>query len=185
MSLRISLELTDRDLKFFRDALKKSRLAMQYADEAEIIDAITTVLAEIKNSEPLPDFINRRIPDLEAMTDLFHDKEWQLPHEDREQLLATFIYFGDPEDLIPDNIPGIGYLDDVIMIELLLREMHHVREAYEDFCNFRRDYDDRSGVDQDRKIRENIIAGKRRQLHARMKRRKIADKTLQKQAVVW
>ena len=74
MTLRISLDLTDRDLEFFRDALKKSRMAMRHADEDEIIDAITTVLAQIKSSGPLPDFINRRIPDLEAMTSLLHDE---------------------------------------------------------------------------------------------------------------
>ena len=185
MPLRISLDLTDRDLEFFREALKKSRMAMRHAEDDEIIEAVTAVLAEIKNSGPLPDFINRRIPDLESMTKLFHDKEWQLPKADREQLLATFIYFGDPEDLIPDNIPGIGYLDDVIMIELLLREMHHVRVAYEDFCSFRSDYDNRHAGNRDEQLRAKKIALKRRQLHARMQRRKSADKTLQKQAAVW
>ena len=106
MSLRISLDLTDRDLRFFRDALKKSRRAMRHADEDEILEAISTVISDIKKSGPLPDFINRRIPDLEAMTKLFHDAEWQLPKAYREQMLATFIYFGDPEDLIPDDIPA-------------------------------------------------------------------------------
>jgi len=185
MPLRISLDLTDRDLEFFREALKKSRMAMRHAEEGEIIDAITTVLAQIKSSGPLPDFIERRIPDLEAMTKLFHDEEWQLPKDDREQLLATFIYFGDPEDLIPDDIPGIGYLDDVIMIELLLREMHHVRDAYEDFCSYRRDYDKSHPGEQDQQLRDKEISIKRRQLHARMQRRKAADKTLQKQAALW
>lgn len=180
MPLRISLDLTDRDLMFFRSALKKSRRAMRHADEEEILEAIGMVIADIKKAGPLPDFINRRLPDLEAMTIMFHDKEWQLPAGDREQLLATFIYFGDPEDLIPDNIPGIGYLDDVIMIELLLREMRHVRDAYEDFCSFRRDYDGRDNRNQ-----HTNIASRRKQLHARMKRRKAADRKLQKQTTVW
>ncbi|NOX70955.1 MAG: DUF1232 domain-containing protein [Gammaproteobacteria bacterium] len=180
MPLRISLDLTDRDLMFFRNALQRSRRAMQHADEEEIFDAISMVIADIKQTGPLPDFINRRLPDIEALTIMFHDEEWQLPRADREQLLATFIYFGDPEDLIPDNIPGIGYLDDVIMIELLLREMCHVRDAYEDFCSFRRDYD---GNDRDN--RQVHIASRRKQLHARMRRRKAADKKLQKQASVW
>lgn len=185
MPIRISLDLTDSDLRFFRKALRNSRESMKHADEEEIIEAITTVIAEIKSSGPLPDFINCRIPDLEAMTTLFHDEEWMLPKVDREQVLSTFIYFGDPEDLIPDEIPGIGYLDDVIMIELLLREMHHVREAYEDFCSFRNDYDKKHKGVKNPQDRESKIAKKRGQLHARMKRRKVADKTLQKQAAIW
>ena len=52
---------------------------MRHADEEEIFDAIKTVIADIKKSGSLPDFINRRIPDLEAMTELFQDFEWQLP----------------------------------------------------------------------------------------------------------
>ena len=185
MSLRISLDLTDRDLIFFRDALKKSRRAMRHADEEEILDAISSVIADIKDTGPLPDFINRRIPDLEAMIRLFHDTEWQLPRADREQMLATFIYFGDPEDLIPDDIPGIGYLDDVIMIEMLLCETRHLRDSYEDFCKFRQEYDDRNCGSEDKIARDKKLANKRKQLHARMERRKAADKKLQKQAAVW
>ena len=45
-------------------------------------------------------------------------------------------YFGDPEDILPDHIPVIGYLDDVIMIELVVRELAHVRDAYDDFCDY-------------------------------------------------
>ena len=38
--MRFTLELSDRDLKFFREALKKSRDAVRHADEADIIEAI-------------------------------------------------------------------------------------------------------------------------------------------------
>ena len=31
-----------------------------------------------------------------------------------ESILGALVYFCDPEDLIPDNIPGLGYLDDAI-----------------------------------------------------------------------
>ena len=67
MSMRISFELTDRDLGFFRKALEQSRAAVKDAEEAEIIDAIGDVLEEIRQSEPLPDFVGRRIPELESL----------------------------------------------------------------------------------------------------------------------
>jgi hypothetical protein len=127
MAMTISFELTDRDLQFFRKALKQSRDAVRDAEDIEIIDAIRDVLEEIRQAEPLPDFVGKRIPELESLLSMLTDDEWQLPDEDRERLLATFVYFADPEDILPDDIPVIGYLDDVIIIELVARELFHVR----------------------------------------------------------
>ncbi|MFQ6004198.1 MAG: YkvA family protein [Woeseia sp.] len=180
--MRFSLELSDRDLRFFREALKKSRDAVRHADESEIIDAITDILAEIKSEDPLPDFVARRIPRLESLIRMLQDKEWALPTEERERLLAMFVYFGDPEDILPDDIPVIGYLDDVIMIELVVRELQHVRDAYEDFCDFRDGYDKRFKTGHDPAVRRDRIDRKRQQLHQRMKRRHKREKT---RSTIW
>ena len=169
--MQISFELSDSDLNFFRKALKQSRRAVRDADEAEIIDAVRVVLDEIRQNEPLPDFVSKRIPELESLISMLVDEEWHLPEADRERLLATFIYFADPEDILPDHIPVIGYLDDVIIIELVVRELHHVRIAYKDFCQFRDDYDDDKGKDIDPAIRRDRIDRQRQQLHQRMQRR--------------
>jgi uncharacterized membrane protein YkvA (DUF1232 family) len=176
MSLKLTFELTDRDLDFFREALKQSRAAVRDAEETEIIDAIRDVLDEIRSNEPLPDFVEQRIPTLEAMIQMLLDEEWQLPADDREHLLATFVYFADPEDILPDDIPVIGYLDDVIMIELVVRELQHVRDAYEDFCDFRDNYDKTFGTGHDAAVRRDRIDKKRQQLHQRMKRRSKSNK---------
>jgi hypothetical protein len=169
MGMRITFELTDRDLRFFRDALKQSRHAVRDAEESEIIDAIGEVLNEIRQSDPLPDFVGKRIPQLESLIRMLTDDEWHLPEVDRERLLATFVYFADPEDILPDDIPVIGYLDDVIIIELVARELLHVREAYDDFCDFRDDFD--RGKKVDPVIRRDRLDRRRQQLHQRMRRR--------------
>jgi len=183
--MRFTLELSDRDLRFFREALRKSRNAVRHADEAEIIEAIDDILAEIRSEEPLPDFVSKRMPQLESMIRMLKDEEWSLPVDQRERLLAAFIYFGDPEDIVPDHIPVIGYLDDVIIIELVVREMHHVREAYDDFCEFRENYDRRHKSGHDKAVRRDRIDRKRQQLHMRMKRRLASDRKSQKSSVLW
>ena len=176
MALSISFELTDRDLNFFRTALRQSRAAVKDAEDTEIIEAIHAVLDEIRASEPLPDFVGKRIPELETLLRMLADDEWQLPESDRERLLATFVYFADPEDILPDEIPVIGYLDDVIIIELVSRELVHVREAYDDFCAFRDDFERDNGPDVDPVIRRDRIDRCRQQLHQRMSRRSAAQK---------
>ena len=174
MSMKISFELTDRDLNFFRKALQQSRAAVRDAEESEIIEAINDVLTEIRKNEPLPDFVGKRIPELESLISMLTDEEWHLPEGDRERLLATFVYFADPEDILPDDIPVIGYLDDVIIIELVVRELHHVRVAYDDFCQFRDDFDKGKSVDP--VIRRDRIDRRRQQLHQRMQRRSAQQK---------
>ena len=176
MSMKISFELSDRDLNFFRNALRQSREAVRDAEESEIIDAINDVLNEIRKNEPLPDFVGKRIPELESLIRMLTDDEWHLPDGDRERLLATFVYFADPEDILPDDIPVIGYLDDVIIIELVVRELHHVRIAYDDFCQFRDDFDSDKGKNIDPVIRRDRIDRRRQQLHQRMQRRSAQQK---------
>ena len=171
MGLKISFELTDRDLRFFRNALRLSREAVRDAEDMEIIEAIHAVLEEIRGSEPLPDFVATRIPQLESLIRMLSDDDWQLPVEDRERLLATFVYFADPEDILPDDIPVIGYLDDVIILELVARELQHVREAYEDYCRYRDEFDHEHDRGIDAAVRRDRLDRRRQQLHQRMRRR--------------
>lgn len=185
MGMRFVINLTDRDLTYFREALKKSREAVRHAEESEIIEAIGDVLADIKSKQPLPDFVETRIPELESLIRMLQDDEWALPTDERERLLATFIYFGDPEDILPDHIPVIGYLDDVIIIELVIRELLHVREAYDDFCEFRDDYEQGLESGHDAAVRRDRIDQKRQQLHQRMKRRMARDKRARKSTALW
>lgn len=185
MSMRFSLELSDRDLKFFREALKKSRDAVRHAEDSEIVEAVVDVLTEIKSEEPLPDFVARRIPALESMISMLQDDEWRLPRDARERMLAAFVYFADPEDILPDHIPVIGYLDDVIMIELVVRELQHVREAYDDFCDFRENYDSGTKAGHDSAVRRDRIDRKRQALHQRMKRRLLRDKKSRRSSALW
>lgn len=171
MSMKLAFELSDRDLRYFREALKQSREAVRDAEEQEIIDAVRHVLEEIRGNEPLPDFVAERIPALERLIEMLTDDEWQLPDTDRERLLAVFVYFSDPEDILPDDIPVIGYLDDVIIIELIMRDLRHVRDAYDDFRSFREDFDKQHGQSIDGAIRRDRIDRRRQQLHQRMQRR--------------
>jgi uncharacterized membrane protein YkvA (DUF1232 family) len=185
MPVTISLQLSQRDLEFFRQAVRRSQHAIRDADESDVLDAIDAAIDELRYGNPLPDFIAHRLPELAGMTGMLRDHEWRLPVAMRRRLLATLIYFVDPEDLIPDEMPGIGYLDDAIMIELLLSEIKHVCEAYRDFCAYRDTYESRYRTGHDERCRKRRIATKRSQLHARMKRRAARRVTSPRVRVLW
>jgi uncharacterized membrane protein YkvA (DUF1232 family) len=102
------------------------------------------------------------------MIRMLSDLEWRLPHDDAARVLNALAYFAEPEDLIPDHIPGLGYLDDAIMIELVVRELQHEIEAYQDFC----DYRDRQTKDGADSSREGWLDARRKELQARMRRRR-------------
>ncbi|MCZ6616835.1 MAG: YkvA family protein, partial [Gammaproteobacteria bacterium] len=73
-------------------------------------------------------------------------------------------------DMIPDDIPVLGYIDDAIMIELVLTELKHELESFEDFRLYRSDEKVRNR--NPNLTREEYIVIKRRALHARMRRRR-------------
>jgi len=82
--------------------------------------------------------------------------------------LNALAYFTEPDDLIPDHIPGLGFLDDAIMVELVVRELEHEIEAYRDFCEFREQHSATS--------RNDWLIERREELQQRMRSRREASR---------
>ena len=137
MPLDITFTLSDQDLEHFQAIVDKAKSAMENTQNAEQIEAAARQLINDAKSTELPEFIGTRLTKLQVVIDMVADEEWQLSEEERTRVLGALIYFCDPEDLIPDHIPGLGFLDDAIYVELVIRELHAEIESYEEFCSFR------------------------------------------------
>jgi uncharacterized membrane protein YkvA (DUF1232 family) len=170
MGLRVSFELDDEDLKHFRLIMREARKAAAGLAPEDIVEAAEAQLKTI-NGTGAPTFILERLERLRLMIDMLTDIDWRLPHAEAKRVLNALAYFAEPEDLIPDHIPGLGFLDDAIMIELVARELRHEIEAYEDFRIFR----DRRRNDRAQRAgtgRDLALENRRKELHSRMRRRR-------------
>jgi uncharacterized membrane protein YkvA (DUF1232 family) len=169
MPLTITFELSDRDLRDLKKRATEAIRAFDPADEDRIIDSVRSMLETLEGTS-VPRFVRERALKLERLLDMLADESWQLAGEDRERVLKAVAYVSEPQDLIPDAIPGLGYLDDAILIELVVQELRHEIEAYEDFCRERRRHPARGAADKT--SREAWLAMRRKQLHQRMRRRR-------------
>jgi uncharacterized membrane protein YkvA (DUF1232 family) len=168
--MKVSFELSPRDIRFFRDRLKQVRASDSATDERVVIRGAMDLVEEAIAAKP-PDFVVERIRKLEQLIEMLRDRDWRLEGADRARILDAVAYFVDPDDLIPDRIPGIGYLDDAIMVELVARELTHELEAYEDFCEYRA-----SRPKTDEPTRLEV---RRKALQARMRRRRRKERSRQ------
>ena len=171
--MKITFELKDADLGHFKKAMKKARRLVNNANDDDIIHAAESVINNIED-DLLPEFVKSRLALLQLMTRMVKDVEWNLAANERIRVLCALAYFADPEDIIPDDIPGIGFIDDAIMIELVFRELHHELDAYRDFCAFREEFKLKYPNALPEK-REWKLGNRRDALHGRMKRRKEKD----------
>jgi len=170
MSLRVSFELDDNDLKHFRLIMREARKAAAGIAPEDIVASAEDLLSVIGNTG-VPVFVRERLDKLRLMIDMLTDIDWRLPHNEAKRVLNALAYFAEPEDLIPDSIPGLGFLDDAIMIELVVRDLKHEIEAYEDFSAFRKRVREENG----RRMgvsREQWLESRRNDLHSRIRRRR-------------
>ena len=174
MSLDITIELGDEDLDHFIEAMRRAQAkAADMAPEA-IASAASKLLTDVPKVK-VPAFIRDRLEKLDTMIQLVKDEGYGLPEEDRQRVLSCLAYFADPQDIIPDSVPVIGFLDDAIMIELCVRELKHELDAYDDFCEFREREAKKRGIEPAKVGRTDWLDGRRDELVDRMHARRSRD----------
>jgi uncharacterized membrane protein YkvA (DUF1232 family) len=146
MSLAITIELGDADLQHFINAMHRAQEESKHLSPAQIAEAASQLLVE-GHKVAVPQFIAERLQKLDSMIAMVNDEGFSLPEEDKQRVLACLTYFANPQDIIPDNVPVLGFLDDAIMIELCVKELQHEIEAYEDFVAYRKGEAAAHGVD--------------------------------------
>ena len=171
MPLTISFQLTDKDLEHFTARMNEARANASTMGEAAICESANGLLADVRGRE-MPEFVRERIEKLAMLVLMVEDKSWNISGEDRARIVDAIAYVADPEDMIPDHIPGIGLLDDAIMIELVCKDLRPDMEAYDDFCKYRDKEVARRGPEGRDLSQATWLSARRAQLHERMRRRR-------------
>jgi uncharacterized membrane protein YkvA (DUF1232 family) len=169
MPLKIAFELSDADLEFFRGALRDVKTKIHSQEERAII-ASASRLARQTAARPLSGFIQDRLKQLDTLIRMLEDAEWRLEGRHRERVLGALAYFAEPVDLIPDQIPGFGFLDDAIMVELVVQDLRPELDAYADFCRFREEQE--RVAEQDPEQRAARLERRRRAMYRRIDARR-------------
>lgn len=102
--------------------------AGQFADLASWLSALPAETAQAT--------IALRLARAESLRRMLDDPDWHLPADLRERGVHLLDYLYRFDDLIPDDMPVIGHLDDALLIELSWSEFEGEVRDYEDFCRF-------------------------------------------------
>ena len=171
MPLRVTFDLEDKDLRYFRANMKQAQTAAARLSEEDVLKSAEDMVEAVKGAK-VPAFVSLRLRKLNALIAMVRDEEWALADKERKNVLTALAYFADPQDMIPDSIPVLGFIDDAIMIELVVSELRHEIDAFNDFCRYRKEEKARNRNPD--LSRDEYLAIKRRELHARMRRRRVS-----------
>lgn len=171
MPLDITFTLSDRDLDRFKTIVQKARSETTTNQSQADVERAAYKIVDVAMNSDLPDFIADRLLELKVLLDMLKDPDWGVSDNERESIMSAMAYFSDPIDLIPDHIPGIGFLDDAMFVEIIIRELSLELEAYNEFCEFRLAQEETlsaAGKDPSDN-RDEWLGAKKDELHSRVK----------------
>jgi len=136
MDSKLVIEFDEHDLKQLQEVFRAARMNLGEVQQGDILRACRELLQKAERAGA-PGFALKRLRRMNELVSMVEDQDWNLPPEDVTRVVNALAYFANADDLIPDDVPGLGYLDDAVMVDLVLRELAQELKAYDDFRKFR------------------------------------------------
>ena len=136
-TFKVTFTLDESDANYFRSLYRKAKRGAKELDKDSIIKEARATVHQVQSSKKTPLFVLEAIAVLADLVDLIQDEKYDAPKKVHEEVLAALAYFSNPEDLIPDHVPGLGFLDDAIMVKFIEEEFRHELWGYRKFRKMR------------------------------------------------
>jgi uncharacterized membrane protein YkvA (DUF1232 family) len=144
-------------------------LAQQVNNDGFVIENAMNTMKNLNRTQLCSSVINH-FSTLENMLTMLTDSRWNLSNHDKHYVLSALQYFSDEDDVIPDNIPVVGYLDDCIVIDLVAVKIRSELIAYNDFVKAAKIYasnDELYGVDEWSETKKKEVSSRMRHRRSR------------------
>lgn len=115
-TFKVSFTLDEKDISYFRTLFRHAKKAAAQESPDDILRGARQLVEDVRSSPKTPRFVTDAVSAIEDLTQIIEDEDYRAPKGIAKQVLAALAYFANPEDLIPDHIPVLGFLDDAIMI---------------------------------------------------------------------
>ena len=172
--LKITFTLSEKDVAHLRRVIRRATEAAAGESETGIVTAAENLAKEVRGAKP-PSYVLERVEKLESLVRMIQDDEYGIPVSVRKKVMGALAYFAQPADLIPDSIPGLGFLDDAIMIELIAQELRDEIWGYAKCCDFRDSAEQRPWTQVGKSALGKKLVEKRRQLRNDIQKRLARD----------
>lgn len=99
-------------------------------DLSELMGKLKAKVSDLKDLEEGLHWIGTLIGRAKLLYGMIRDADFQIDLKSKLIVAAGLIYFVVPTDLTPDFIPGIGYIDDAVVLGTLWKLMSEELERY-------------------------------------------------------
>ena len=177
---KVTFTLEEADANYFRGLYRKAKKGARDADRDDVIREARAIVKTVRSNKKTPRFVVDAISVLEDLTDIIRDEDYAAPQKVRDAVLAGIAYFSNPEDLIPDHIPGLGFLDDAIMVKFIEDEFKHELWGYRRFKKARDTAEQRPWSGPARERLRNRVEADRKKIRGEIERREAKEATKRK-----
>ncbi len=182
-NMKITFTLDEADASYFRSIYRRAKKNSSELDTQVVIKEVRALVERVEGEKKVPSFVKEAILTLDTLIEMLEDKDYALPKSVAGKVVAALAYFANPDDLIPDSIPGLGFLDDAIIIKIIGDDFKHELKGYQKFCKFRNRAEQRPWTNVAKTRLPKMLDAERRKLRGEIEQKERLDSA--KRTSIW